>query len=76
MKKMNSNISEESKDENSSKLLGKKRIFFAVEKESENNKKLSSEKYTEDNLSEGRWSYNEQIKFIEGLSKDGTNWKK
>ena len=75
MKKMNSSISEKSKDENSSKLLRKKRIFFYIEKDCEN-KKLSSEKYSEDNLSEGRWSYNEQIKFIEGLSKAGTNWKK
>ena len=73
---MYSNSSEESKDENSSKLLGKKRIVFSVEKDLENNKKSYSEKYSDDNLSEGRWSYVEQIKFIEGLSKDGTNWKK
>jgi len=73
---MNSNISEELKDENSSKLLGKKRKYFTIEKDFKNNRKLSSEKYSEDNLSEGRWSYNEQVKFIEGLSKEGNNWKK
>ena len=27
-------------------------------------------------LREGRWSYDEQLKFINGISKDGTNWKK
>ena len=75
MNKINLSNSSESDNENSSKLLGKKRILFSVEKDCEN-KKLSSEKYSEDNLSEGRWSYNEQIKFIEGLSKAGTNWKK
>ena len=76
MNKINLSNSSESENENSSKLLGKKRILFSVEKDCENNKKSSSEKYSEDNLSEGRWSYNEQIKFIEGLSKAGTNWKK
>ena len=76
MEEMYSYNSEEVKDENSSKLLGKKLIFFSVERDSENSKKSYSGKYARENLSEGRWSYIEQIKFIDGLSKNGPNWKK
>ena len=76
MEEMYSYNSEEAKDENSSKLLGKKLIFFSVERDSENSKKSYSGKYSRENLSEGRWSYIEQIQFIDGLSKNGPNWKK
>ena len=77
MEKTNSEIFEEAKnEENPLKLLGKKTIRFSVEKESENNKKLSSAKTLEENQNDGRWSYSEQIQFIEAISKDGTNWKK
>ena len=75
MKKINFIKSEEAKDENSFKLLGKKRFIFSV-KNKLYNKHSSPEKDSERNLSEGRWSYEEQIKFIECLSKIGTNWKK
>lgn len=77
MEKANSEIFEEAKnEENSIKLLGKKTIRFSVEKESETNKKFSSAKPLEENFNDGRWSYSEQIQFIQALSKDGTNWKK
>ena len=67
---------EESNIEIPINLLGKKIVHFSIEKESNSNKKLLTQKTKEDNLNEGRWSYIEQTKFIEALAKDGLNWKK
>ena len=57
-------------------LLGKKTILFRIEKYSDQKKKSSLLKYTEDYSNEGRWSYAEQIQFINALSKEGPNWKR
>ena len=68
--------SEEAKSENNSNFLGKKSVHFKVEKDLESIKKPLTQKYTEKNLNEGRWSYEEQKEFIKALSKYGPNWKK
>ncbi len=58
------------------KLLGNKTKRFKIINKADNNKVLSSENLPETKFNEGRWSYDEQLKFIIGISKDGTNWKK
>ena len=59
-----------------SQLLGNKTKRFKVIKKIENNKVSSSKPLTEQKVNEGRWSYDEQVKFIIAIGKDGTNWKK
>lgn len=68
--------SEEAKTDNNSNLLGRKTVHFKVEKNLEIFKKPLTQKYTDKNLNEGRWSYEEQKEFIKALSKFGPNWKK
>ena len=72
MKQINHKNSEEAKNENSLKLLGKKTIRFRVKKKSDSKEKSTSQ----NNPVEGRWSFSEQKKFIKALSKNGPNWKK
>ena len=57
------------------KLLGNKTIRFEVKKNEDNSKIIQPMKIIEKELNQGRWSYDEQIKFIDSLSKYGTNWK-
>ena len=59
-----------------SQLLGNKIKRFKVIKKVENSKVSSSKSLTEQKVNEGRWSYDEQVKFIIAIGKDGTNWKK
>ena len=77
MKQINSTkIKAETQIESSTKLLGNKVKRFKIIKKTEYNKVSSPKSLTETKLNEGRWSYDEQIKFIFAISKDGTNWKK
>ena len=67
---------EENQIEPSPKLLGNKVKRFKIIKKAENSKSSSPISQTEPKMNEGRWSYDEQVKFIIAISKDGTNWKK
>ena len=58
--------------ENKVKFICKKREYFKVE----NIDKLKRELSKSENKNEGRWSKEEHNKFLEGISKYGTNWKK
>ena len=61
------------------KLLGNKKKRFKIIKKVVNHKvlpPLPPTKLSETKLNEGRWSDDEQLKFIFGISKEGTNWKK
>ena len=74
-------INKESENQivNPLKLLGNKKKRFKIINKADNHKVLSSlppTKLSETKLNEGRWSDDEQLKFIIGISKDGTNWKK
>ena len=77
---MNQINSTKKEDENqigsSPKLLGNKIKRFKIIKKSENSKSPSPKSPNEPKMNEGRWSYDEQVKFIIAISKDGTNWKK
>ena len=66
----------ENQIETPSQLLGNKIKRFKVIKKVENSKVSSSKSLTEQKVNEGRWSYDEQVKFIIAIGKDGTNWKK
>ena len=61
--------------QNQLKLLGNKTIRFKIIKKEDNSKIEQPTKIIEKKLNEGRWSYDEQIKFIDALSKYGANWK-
>ena len=74
-------LNQEKKDdanqiENKLKLLGNKTIRFQTIKKKEEPKIYQHEKIVDVKLNEGRWTYDEQIKFINLVSKYGTNWKK
>ena len=69
-KKENKNIIQ-----NQPKLLGKKIIRFEIRKKDDYSKIIQPTQIIEKKLNIGRWSYDEQIKFIDALSKYGTNWK-
>ena len=58
--------------ENSVKFLTKKIGYFNVESLGKYNKKAKEKKFAR----EGRWSKEEQEKFLEGITLYGTNWKK
>ena len=77
MKQINSTKEEsENQIETSPKLLGNKIKRFKIIKKLESNKALSPKSPNEPKMNEGRWTYDEQVKFIIAISKDGTNWKK
>ena len=77
MNQINSTKNEdENQIETSPKLLGNKIKRFKIIKKAENNKSSSPKSQTEPKMNEGRWSYDEQVKFIIAISKDGTNWRK
>ncbi len=59
--------------ENSFLFLSKKTLRFIVEKGEEYNKKKKTES---DDMNEGRWTKEEHDKFLDGIVKYGTNWKK
>ena len=61
--------------QNQPKLLGKKIIRFEIRKTDDYSKIIQPTQIIEKKLNIGRWSYDEQIKFIDALSKYGTNWK-
>ena len=61
--------------QNQPKLLGKKIIRFEIRKKDDYSKIIQPTQIIEKKLNIGRWSYDEQIKFIDALSKYGTNWK-
>ena len=61
--------------QNQPKLLGKKIIRFEIRKKDDYSKIIQPTQIIEKKLNIGRWSYDEQIKFIDSLSKYGTNWK-
>ena len=61
--------------QNQPKLLGKKNIRFEIRKIEDYSKMMQPSQIIEKKLNVGRWSYDEQIKFIDALSKYGTNWK-
>ena len=61
--------------QNQPKLLGKKIIRFEIRKKDDYSKIIQPTQIIEKKLNIGRWSYEEQIKFIDALSKYGTNWK-
>ena len=58
--------------ENPVKFLTKKIGYFNVESLGKYNKKAKEKKFAR----EGRWSKEEQEKFLEGITLYGTNWKK
>ena len=61
--------------QNQPKLLGKKIIRFKIRKKDDYSKIIQPTQIIEKKLNIGRWTYDEQIKFIDALSKYGTNWK-
>ena len=54
------------------KFLTKKTLYFKVESPSHNQKK----KKENSDFNDGRWTKDEQMKFLKGISLYGNNWKK